>query len=265
MKNGLQAAAAAPRAEFCGCCCCCATGRRGLCSRTRVATSSGSGPTMAHIWLAASVALSLLVLLPFFELAHGLDNGLALTPPQGDPCQCCRLSFTCALTGCVCLAGRVMAAALAGWRSWNSYTCQDSTNTTFTGGDIISDAAMRTAMHAVLDTSRSVQGVSTTLASLGYDYISMDDGWQQCNCSTHQDIDPTLPSCSIGDCRGGRCSWHDKPSGAPMVNKHRFPRYKRTQIFCAILYYKMIILARQARDKHRQNSNGDAFSSVPAA
>ena len=180
-------------------------------------------------------------------------------------CQCCRLSFTCALTGCVCLAGRVMAAALAGWRSWNSYTCQDSTNTTFTGGDIISDAAMRTAMHAVLDTSRSVQGVSTTLASLGYDYISMDDGWQQCNCSTHQDIDPTLPSCSIGDCRGGRCSWHDKPSGAPMVNKHRFPRYKRTQIFCAILYYKMIILARQARDKHRQNSNGDAFSSVPAA
>ena len=40
---------------------------------------------------------------------------------------------------------------LQGWRSWNSYTCQDSTNTTFTGGDIISDDAMRTAMHAVLD------------------------------------------------------------------------------------------------------------------
>ena len=69
-----------------------------------------------------------------------------------------------------------------------------------TGGDIISDAAMRTAMHAVLDKSRSVGGVPTTLASLGYDYISMDDGWQQCNCSTHQDIDPTLPSCSIGEC-----------------------------------------------------------------
>lgn len=82
---------------------------------------------------------------------------------------------------------------------------------------------MRTAMHAVLDKSRSVQGVSTTLASLGYNYISMDDGWQQCNCSTTQDIDPTLQPCSIGDCRGGRCSWHEKPSGTPMVNKHRFP------------------------------------------
>ena len=162
----------------------------------RVATATTT--TMPPISVAAA---ALALLLPTFpHLAHGLDNGLALTPPQG-------------------------------WRSWNSYTCQDSTNTTFTGGDIISDAAMRTAMHAVLDTSRSVQGVSTTLASLGYDYISMDDGWQQCNCSTHQDIDPTLPSCSIGDCRGGRCSWHDKTSGAPMVNKHRFPRYKRTQSF----------------------------------
>eukprot|EP01047_Picozoa_sp_COSAG01_P058322 COSAG01_NODE_6858_length_3467_cov_3.421021_5_plen_132_part_00 len=58
----------------------------------------------------------------------------------------------------------------------NAYTCQDSTNTTFTGGDIISDAAMRAAMHAVLDKSRSVGGVPTTLASLGYSYISMDDG-----------------------------------------------------------------------------------------
>lgn len=154
----------------------------------RVATATTT--TMPPISVAAA-ALALL-LPPFPHLAHGLDNGLALTPPQG-------------------------------WRSWNSYTCQDSTNTTFTGGDIISDAAMRTAMHAVLDKSRSVGGVSTTLASLGYDYISMDDGWQQCNCSTHQDIDPTLPSCSIGDCRGGRCSWHAKPSGTPMVNKHRFP------------------------------------------
>ena len=51
----------------------------------------------------------------------------------------------------------------------------------------------------------------------------MDDGWQQCNCSTHQDMDPTLPSCSIGDCRGGRCSFHSPVDGAPMVNPHRFP------------------------------------------
>ena len=94
----------------------------------------------------ADALLLLLLLAVRLRLAPALDNGLALTPPQG-------------------------------WRSWNSYTCQDSTNTTFTGGDIISDAAMRTAMKAVLDKSRTVGGVPTTLASLGYDYISMDDGW----------------------------------------------------------------------------------------
>ena len=49
-----------------------------------------------------------------------------------------------------------------------------------TGGDIISDAAMRRAMHAVLDTSRKVKnGTTVTLASLGYAWVSMDDGWQQ--------------------------------------------------------------------------------------
>ena len=53
--------------------------------------------------------------------------------------------------------------------------------------------------------------------------VSMDDGWQQCNCSTHQDMDPTLPTCSIGDCRGGKCSFHDPGNGTPMVNAHRFP------------------------------------------
>eukprot|EP01047_Picozoa_sp_COSAG01_P103177 COSAG01_NODE_32669_length_577_cov_1.905858_1_plen_77_part_10 len=64
------------------------------------------------------------------------------------------------------------------------------------GGDIIDDAAMRAQMHAVLDRSRPLHnGTAACLAELGFDYISMDDGWQQCNCSTHQDIDPTLPMC----------------------------------------------------------------------
>ena len=57
---------------------------------------------------------------------------------------------------------------------------------------------MRAAMVAVLDKSRSVNGTPTSLASLGYDYVSMDDGWQGCNCSTRQAIDPGLPTCSIG-------------------------------------------------------------------
>lgn len=174
--------------------------------------------------------MSLVLLPPFPKLAHGLDNGLAFTPPQGDLPLLLSMRVAAARENLrrPLFIRHLRLAALfpcgcSGWRSWNAYTCQDSTNNTFTGGDIISDAAMRTAMHAVLDKSRSVHGVSTTLASLGYDYISMDDGWQQCNCSTHQDIDPTLPACSIGDCRGGRCSWHEKPSGTPMVNKHRFP------------------------------------------
>ena len=82
------------------------------------------------------------VLVSCAMLASALDNGLGLTPPRG-------------------------------WRSWNSYPCEDSSNTTFTGGDIISDIAMRGAMHAVLDTTRFVLGVKTNLSSLGFDWVSM--------------------------------------------------------------------------------------------
>eukprot|EP01045_Picozoa_sp_COSAG04_P013283 COSAG04_NODE_933_length_9342_cov_2.591042_12_plen_132_part_00 len=82
---------------------------------------------------------------------------------------------------------------------------------------------MRAAMHAVLDDSRALHnGSKASLAALGFDYVSMDDGWQQCNCSTRQAIDPALPNCSISMCVGGECSWHDS-SGAPQVNAHRFP------------------------------------------
>lgn len=41
----------------------------------------------------------------------------------------------------------------------------------------INDTVMRSQMDAVLDTSRKVGGVPTTLASLGFDWISMDDGY----------------------------------------------------------------------------------------
>ena len=50
----------------------------------------------------------------------------------------------------------------------------------------------------------------------------MDDGWQQCNCSTHQDVDPALAACPSG----AAMSFHDPQSGAPLVNKHRFPDMK---------------------------------------
>lgn len=47
-----------------------------------------------------------------------------------------------------------------------------------TGGDIISGAAMRAAMVAVTDRSRKVNGSLVSLQELGYDWVSMDDGWQ---------------------------------------------------------------------------------------
>jgi hypothetical protein len=56
----------------------------------------------------------------------------------------------------------------------------------------INDTVMRDQMAAVLDKSRKVNGVPTSLASLGFDWISMDDGWQQCNCSS-RGADPGLP------------------------------------------------------------------------
>ena len=40
------------------------------------------------------------------------------------------------------------------------------------------DAAMRAAMAAVTDRSRKVNGSLVSLQELGYDWVSMDDGWQ---------------------------------------------------------------------------------------
>ena len=113
-----------------------------------------------------------------------------------------------------------------GWRSWNVFPCEDSSNTTLSGGDIIDDAAMRAQMHAVLDRSRVLHnGTAVSLAELGFDYISMDDGWQQCNCSTHQDMDPTLPTCGQNGASQAM-SFHDPVTGDPVVNLHRFPAMK---------------------------------------
>lgn len=113
-----------------------------------------------------------------------------------------------------------------GWRSWNSFPCEDSSATQLSGGDIIDDAAMRAQMHAVLDTSRVLHnGTAISLAELGFNYISMDDGWQQCNCSTHQDVDPSLPTCGQNG-TSPIMSFHDQTTGDPIINLHRFPNMK---------------------------------------
>merc|ERR1719265_1874045 len=93
---------------------------------------------------------------------------------------------------------------------------------------------MKRAMHGVLDKSRKLHdGTVKSLAEMGYGWVSMDDGWQGCNCSTHQMIDNALPSCSIQNCWDGKCNFHDPQTGAPRVkgedaskpesNTNRFP------------------------------------------
>lgn len=114
----------------------------------------------------------------------GIDNGLGLIPPRG-------------------------------WRSWNAFDCLETRT-------ILTQAHMMAQMDAVLDKSRLVNGKPTSLAELGFDWISMDDGWQRCNCSVRQDLDPSLPKCDGNLCFGGHCSWHDN-QGQPMVRKDRFP------------------------------------------
>eukprot|EP00928_Gymnodinium_smaydae_P087229 TRINITY_DN71522_c0_g1_i1.p1 TRINITY_DN71522_c0_g1~~TRINITY_DN71522_c0_g1_i1.p1 ORF type:complete len:615 (+),score=55.17 TRINITY_DN71522_c0_g1_i1:204-2048(+) len=133
----------------------------------------------------SSSFLALASLLVLVVPNHSIDNGLGITPPRG-------------------------------WRSWNTFDCTSPSK-------IITDTKMRDAMLAVLDTSRKVDGKPASLKDLGFGWVSMDDGWQQCNCSTRQDLDPTLPKCSPNDCSSGKCTWHNKTNGRPMVNQHRFP------------------------------------------
>ena len=53
----------------------------------------------------------------------------------------------------------------------------------------------------------------------------MDDGWQQCNCSTRQDEDPSLPKCPNLCFPSDSCTFHDA-QGTPVVRKDRFQDMK---------------------------------------
>ena len=80
-------------------------------------------------------------------------------------------------------------------------------------------------MQAVLDKSRTIGGKPMSLADLGFDWISMDDGWQRCNCSIGEPptSDPALPKCP--NCKQGGCKWHNS-AGEPVVDKRKFPNMK---------------------------------------
>lgn len=120
----------------------------------------------------------------------GLDNGLSDTPPRG-------------------------------WRSWNAFGCDGGPET------ILNDPHMRAQMRALLDKSRTVDGVPTSLAELGFNYVSMDDGWQSCNCSSKKAPNASLPQCpQKHGCFGGYCSFHDPKTGIPQIKPDRFPDMK---------------------------------------
>ena len=81
---------------------------------------------------------AVLVLLAAAPPARAIDNGLGYTPPQA-------------------------------WRSWNAYDCTSPDR-------IITQAHVEAQFAAAVDASRLVGGVNTSLAQLGFDYISIDDG-----------------------------------------------------------------------------------------
>jgi len=74
-----------------------------------------------------------------------------------------------------------------------------------------------------------LQGVATSLRDVGYLSVGMDDGFQKCNCSSPQGPYPhslTNVTCSVNDCRAGRCTWHNQTDGTPMIDTIRFPDLK---------------------------------------
>jgi hypothetical protein len=90
-----------------------------------------------------------------------------------------------------------------------------------------------------VDKSRTVGGVTTSLAEVGYLSIGMDDGYQRCNCSGGHGENDHYPhssynvSCS-GDnsgeaanaCKLGRCTWHNQTDGTPLIDTLKFPDLK---------------------------------------
>ncbi|KAG8463385.1 hypothetical protein KFE25_004896 [Diacronema lutheri] len=83
-----------------------------------------------------------------------------------------------------------------GWRSWNTF------------GANVDQQLMEETMVLVAARDRRVDGVPTSLCDLGYCDVGLDDGWQLC-----------------GDYGPSHFTFH-QPSGAPVVNRSRFPDFE---------------------------------------
>lgn len=88
--------------------------------------------------------------------------------------------------------GQAMTPPL-GWRSWNQL------------GLDVNQTVMLTMAAKLVDRSRTVDGVPTSLADLGYNNIGLDDAWQACGAGAAWGL-----------------SFHDG-DGNPLVNASRFP------------------------------------------
>ena len=80
-----------------------------------------------------------------------------------------------------------------GWRSWNYFACE------------ISHTVFERQIDALVDRTRVVDGVPTSLADLGFDTVGIDDCWQDC----------LAPGALNG-------SYHNA-HGEPLVDTNRFP------------------------------------------
>ena len=82
-----------------------------------------------------------------------------------------------------------------GWRSWNAYH------------DKVTQAKMEAVMDKMVDRSRKVDGVGTSLLDLGFDNCGLDDNWQACGTGT-------------------KGTFYDGVTGRPLVNLTTFPSLK---------------------------------------
>jgi alpha-galactosidase len=80
-----------------------------------------------------------------------------------------------------------------GFRNWNQWQSN------------INQVIMEQIMNAMVDRSRTVNGVPTSLADLGYSDVGLDDYWQECGAGT------------------GGYTYHLNTTGAPVINTSRFP------------------------------------------
>jgi alpha-galactosidase len=83
-----------------------------------------------------------------------------------------------------------------GWRSWNQFQGE------------ISQTIMESAMTVLASRTRTVDGVPTSFADLGFSDAGVDDNWQDCNGGT------------------SGYTYHNAETGRPAVNTVTFPDMK---------------------------------------